>query len=153
MLSRLFLALALVLAGCATFTPAELAQIRQRGLRPELLAKLEHRGVLDPGDIIELKRAGVPDGQVVRHLENAGVNYVVTRSDTVRLRKARVSARVIDSLLNASERFAMRETYQPYDDGWYYGDLWAPYFYGDWQIGYGHFGHGGHGGHGGHHRR
>ena len=150
MLSRLLLALALCLAGCATFTDAELAQIRQRGLRPELLAKLEHRRALDPGDIIELKRAGVPDEQVVRHLENVGVNYVITRSDTVQLRKARVSPRVIDSLLKASELFAARESYHPYDDGWYYGDPWAPYFYGDWQIGYGHLGHGAHGDHHGH---
>ena len=151
MLSRILLALALCLAGCATFTDAELAQIRQRGLRPELLAKLEHRRALDPGDIIELKRAGVPDDQVVRHLEHVGVNYVVTRSDTVQLRKARVSPRVIDALLKASERFAARESYHPYDDGWYYGDPWAPYFYGDWQIGYGHLGHGGHRGHHEHH--
>ena len=153
MLSRILLALALVLTGCATFTDAELAQIRQRGLRPELLAKLEHRGVLDPGEIVELKRAGVADELVVRHLENAGVNYIVTRADAIRLRKARVSPRVIDALLNASERFAMRETYQPYDDGWDYGDAWSPYFYGDWQIGYGHFGHGWHRGHGGHRHR
>ena len=153
MLSRFFLALALALAGCATFTDAELAQIRQRGLRPELLSKLEHRGFLDTDDIIELKRAGMPDEQVVRHLENAGVNSVVTRSDAVRLRKARVSARVIDSLRNASERFAMREAYQPYDDGWFYADPWYPYFYGSWQVGYGNFGHDGHHGHGGHHRR
>ena len=75
----------------------------------------------------------MPDEQVVRHLEDAGVNYVVTRSDTVRLRNARVSARVIDSLLKASDRFAARASYQPDDDGWYYGDPWAPYFYGDWQ--------------------
>ena len=147
MLSRFLLALALVLAGCATFTDAELAQIRQRGLRPELLAKLEHRGLLEPGDIIELRRAGVPDEQVVRQLEDAGVNYVVTRSDTVRLRNARVSARVIDSLLKASDRFAARASYQPDDDGWYYGDPWGPYFYGDWQMGYGYSVHGGHHGH------
>lgn len=156
MLSRILLALALVFAGCSTFTPAELAQIRQRGVRPEVLAKLEHRGSLDPEDIIELKRAGVSDEQVVRHLENTGVNYVVTRSDAVRLRKARVSPRVIDSLLNASERFALREAYEPYDDGWYYGNPWASNFYGDWQVGYSvssHRWHDGHGGHGGHHHR
>ncbi len=156
MLSRILLALALVLAGCSTFTPAELAQIRQRGVRSETLTKLEHRSSLDPEDIVELKRVGVSDEQVVRHLENTGVNYVVTRSDVVRLRKARVSTRVIDSLLNASERFAQREAYEPYDDGWYYGNPWASNFYGDWQVGYSvssHRWHDGHSGHGGHHRR
>ena len=153
MLSRLLLALALALAGCATFTDAELAQIRQRGLRPEVLSKLEHRGFLDTDDLIELRRTGVPDEQVVRHLENAGVNYVATRSDAARLRKARVSQRVIDSFLNASERFAMRAGFQQDDDGWFFADPWYPYFYGSWQVGYGSFGHDGHHGHGGHHRR
>ena len=153
MISRILLALALVLAGCSTFTDAELAQIRQRGLRPELLAKLERRRALEPEDLIELKRAGVADEQVVKHLNDVGVSYVATRGDVMRLRKARVSARVIDSLLRASERFAARESYQPYDDGWYFGDPWAPYFYGGWQVGYGYSGHGRHGGHGGHHHR
>ena len=151
MLSRILLALALCLAGCATFTDAELAQIRQRGLRPELLSKLEHRGSLNPDEIIELKRAGLPDEQVVRHLEKVGVNYVVTRSDISQLRKARVSQRVIDSLLIASELFAARLSYRSYDDGWYYNDPWGPSFYGDWQIGYGISTRGGHHDHGGHH--
>ena len=154
MLSRILLALALCLAGCATFTDAELAQIRQRGLRPELLSKLEHRGPLNPDEIVELKRAGLPDEQVVRHLEKVGVNYVVTRSDISQLRKARVSQRVIDSVLDASELFAARLSYRSYDDGWYYNDPWGPNFYGDWQIGYGistRIGHGRHGGHHHHH--
>ena len=159
MFSRILLALVLVFAGCSTFTPAELAQIRQRGVRPEILNKLEHRRALEPGDIVALKRAGVPDEQVVRHLEDAGVNYVATRSDAVRLRSARVSPRVIDAFLNASERFAQKETYQPYDDGWYYGDPWASNFYGDWQVGYSVSSHRHHGGNhdhrdsGGHRRR
>ena len=159
MLSRILLALVLVFAGCSTFTADELAQIRQRGVRPEILTKLEHSRALDPGDIVELKRAGVPDEQVVRHLEDAGVNYVVTRADVARLRNARVSPRVIDALFDASERFASREYYQPYDDGWYYGDPWASNFYGDWQVGYSvsshrhHGGHRDHRDHGGHRRR
>ena len=99
MISRILLALALVLTGCSTFTPAELAQIRQRNLRPELLAKMEHRRSLAPDDLIELKRAGVRDEQVVKHLNDVGVDYVATREDATLLRKARVSAWVIDSLL------------------------------------------------------
>ena len=142
MASRLLLALVLVLAGCSTFTDAELAQIRQRGLRPELLAKLEHRRALEPDDLIELKRAGVADAQVVKHLDDVGVNYVATRNDVVRLRKAGVRARVIDELLRASERFATRESYQPYEDGWFYPDPWVAGFYSDYTLGFHGHGHG-----------
>ena len=151
MISRILLALALVLTGCSTFTDAELAQIRQHNLRPELLAKLERRRTLDPKDLIELKRAGVADAQVEKQLNDAGVNYVATREDAVRLRKAGVSARVIDSLLRASERFAARQSApEPYDYGWYYGDPWSPGFYGDWSVG---FVGGRHHSHHGHQRR
>ena len=137
MISRILLALALVLAGCSTFTDAELAQIRQRGLRPELLAKMERRRPLEPEEVIELKRAGVADEQIEKHLNDVGVNYVATREDAVRLRRAHVSAHVIDSLLRASERFAARQSPQPYDEDWIYGDPWAPAFYGDWTVGFG----------------
>lgn len=135
MASRLLIALALVLTGCSTFTTAELAQIRQRGLRPELLAKLEHRHPLEPDDLIALKRAGVADEQVVKHLEDVGVNYVATREDAVRLRKAGVRARVIDALLHACEQFAAQESYQPYEDGWFYPDPWMAGFYTDYTLG------------------
>ncbi len=141
MISRILLALTLVLAGCSTFTDAELAQIRQRGLRPELLAKMERRRSLDPEDLIDLKRAGVPDEQVEKQLNDVGVNYVATSDDAVRLRKARVSARIIDALLRASDRFAGQQYAQPYDDGWYYGDPWGPEFYGDWTVGFSSRGH------------
>ncbi len=150
MISRIFLALALVLTGCSTFTDAELAQIRRHDLRPALLAKLERRRPLEPEDLIELKRAGVSDAQVEKHLNDVGVNYVVTRGDAVQLRKARVSPHVIDTLLRASERFAGRRYELPYENGWYYGDPWGPGFYGDWSIGYERFGRGWHDGH--HHR-
>ena len=149
MTSRILLALALVLAGCSTFNDTELAQIRQRGLRPELLGKLEHRRALEPDDLIELRRAGVADELVVRHLEDVGIDYLVPRSDAARLRAARVNPRVLDALLHASERFARQKSSDPYDDGWYYSDPWAPQFYGDWTIGFsaplhGHHHHGRH---------
>ena len=138
MIPRILLALALVLTGCSTFTDAELAQIRQHHLRPELLAKLERRRTLEPEDLLELKRAGISDAQVEKQLNDVGVNYVATREDAVRLRKAGVSARVIDALLRASERFAAQQSApEPYDDGWYYGDPWGPGFYGDWSLGVG----------------
>ena len=134
MTSRILLALALVLAGCSTFNKTELAQIRQRGLRPELLGKLEHRRALEPDDLIELRRARVDDELVVRQLEDVGINYLVPRSDAARLRAAHVSPRVLDALIHASERFARREAYDPYEDGWFYADPWTPQLYGDWTI-------------------
>ena len=136
MMSRILLALALVLAGCSTFNETELAQIRQRGLRPELLEKLEHRRALEPGDLIELRRAGVADELVVRHLEDVGIDYLVARSDAARLRSARVSPRVLDAQLRASERFARSKSYDSYDDGGYYSDPWAPQLYSDWSVGF-----------------
>ena len=137
MISRILLALTLVLTGCSTFTDAELAQIRQRDLRPELLAKMERRRALEPEEVIELKRAGVSDEHIEKHLNDVGVNYILTREDAVRLRKARVSAHLIDTLLRASERFAARESRQPYEEGWSYTDPWSPHFYGDWTVGFG----------------
>ena len=142
MASRLLLALALVLAGCATFTDAELAQIRQRNLRPELLAKLEHRHPLEPDDLIALKRAGVADEHAAKHLDDVGVNYVATREDAVRLRRAGVRPLVIDALLRACERFAAQESYRPYEDGWFYPDPWVAGFYSDYTIGFHRHGHG-----------
>ena len=153
MTSRFLLVLALALAGCSTFNDAELAQIRQRDLRPELLTKMERRRAVDPEDVIELKRAGVSDDLVVKHLNDVGVNYVVTREDAVRLRKAGVRAWVIDSVLRASERFAARNYDSPYDDGYYYDEPWSPYVYGGWGIGISSYGYGHHHGHGGHRRR
>ena len=147
MIPRILLALALVLTGCSTFTDAELAQIRQHNLQPELLAKLERRRTLEPEDLIELRRAGISDAQAEKQLNDVGVDYVATREDAVRLRKAGVSARVIDALLRASDRFAARQSSPDYyDDGWYYGDPWGPAFYGDWSVGFGgrHHSHHGH---------
>lgn len=140
------LAAAVLLAGCATFTESEVAHFRQRGIPPDLLSKLTHRRSLLPEELIELKRAGVTDEQLLRHLDRAGVGYLVTRSDVLRLRKAGISARVIDALLRESDRLAARLT-EPPDYGYaspYYGfyDPWYPEFYGGWTVGVGSsFGH------------
>lgn len=143
----LFALAALLLAGCSTFDKAELAQIRQRGVRPGLLYKMEHRRELTPEDVIELKRAGVRDPLIVKQLRDVGVNYVVSRGDVKRLRAAGVSAWVIDVLLRESERFAGRAYENPYDDYYgagFYGAPYNPWFYSDWSIGYERFGRGWH---------
>jgi hypothetical protein len=136
--SRLFLPLALAcaMAGCATYSDAELAQIRAHGLRPALVGALEHRDPLLPDALIELKRAGMSDEQIIRHLDKAGVDYVVTRDDVLRLRRAGLRPAVIDALLLASNRFAARHSYSDYEDAGVYDPL-APRFYGDWAFGFG----------------
>src|SRR3954470_18030955 len=85
--------------GCATFTPAELGQIRQRGVSPAVVNKMEDGRVLHPGDVIELTRRGVPDNFIIRQIDDAGVDYVLNRNDMKRLQDARVNRRVVDALV------------------------------------------------------
>lgn len=132
---RPFLASILVaigFTGCATFTPAELGQIRQRGVAPAVVNKMEDGRVLHPGDVIELTRRGVPDNFIIRQIDDAGVDYVLNRSDMKLLQNARVSRAVVDALTAASEDFAVRyapagrvQSYAPYP---YYGYGYAPYY-------------------------
>jgi hypothetical protein len=146
------IALALALGGCATFNTAELAQLRQLRIRPDLMDKLEHKRPLEPEEIIELKRAGMSDELIVKHLNDVGVDYILTRPDIEKLRAARISPRVMQALAFASSRFTsgvMR--YNSYDPYFFY-DPWFPGLYGDWTIGFGFGGgHHDHHGHDGHH--
>lgn len=119
---------ACLLAGCATFNEAELADLRSRNLPAPVLAKLERGTELTPPDIITLARRGVPDRYTLRHLEDHGVSYLVNRADITRMRNAGVSARVIDELIVQCERFARRYSEPPVDVA---ADLWwdgSPYF-------------------------
>lgn len=126
--------------GCATFTPAELGQIRQHGVSPTVVNKMEDGRVLHPGDVIELTRRGVPDNFIIRQIDDAGVDYVLNRNDMKRLQEARVSRAVMDALIAASDDFASR--YSPsghvhayatypgdYYGGPYYGYGFNPYYY------------------------
>lgn len=133
------LLLAVGFTGCATFTPAELGQIRQRGVSPAVVNKMEDGRVLHPGDVIELTRRGVPDNFIIREIEDAGVDYVLNRDDLKRLKDARVSRAVVGALLAASDEFARNyapggrvHAYAPYPYGYYYGQYGYgadPYFY------------------------
>ena len=92
------------------------------------MVKLERGTPLTPPDIITLSRRGVPDRFVLRHLEDNGVNYLVNRADITRMRKAGVSAAVIDELIEQCERFARLYSEPPVDVT---ADLWwadSPYF-------------------------
>lgn len=123
--------LACLFAGCATFNESELTYLRSRNLPAPLMVKLERGTPLTPPDLITLANRGVPDRYVLRHLEDNGVNYLVNRADITRMRKAGVSARVIDELIRQCEAFARRYTEPPVGVA---ADLWwsdSPYFPGD----------------------
>ena len=109
------------LAGCATFTSEEMAAIRARGVAPAVVAKLERDRPLTPPEIIALSRRGVPDALIARHLQSAGVDYLVTRADVTRMWQSGVSARVIDVLLAECDRFArlyQEPVYDNFDYWW-----------------------------------
>ncbi|HEX8313318.1 MAG TPA: hypothetical protein VF614_18475 [Chthoniobacteraceae bacterium] len=117
----------IVLTSCATFTRTELQTLGQRGVPAQLVARLDERRPLTPPELVDLTRGGVPDRYIARHLEGRGVDYVVTRPDIVRLRKAGVRALVVDTLLRESDRFAAgyatRESVYYHGNG-YEGDPW-----------------------------
>src|SRR5436190_22961038 len=98
----LFVALA-VLTGCATHSKSTIGAVRAAGVSERTVGKLEHRGVLAPNDLVELKKRGVSDAVAIRQLDRVGVDYVVQRDDVRRLRSAGVAQVVVDALLDASD--------------------------------------------------
>ena len=146
----LLVLLILMLGGCAVYDENEIAQFHRLGVPPALLAKLEHRRALLPDDLIALRRLRVPDALVIRHLNDIGVDYVITRTDVLRLRKAGVRPGVMEALVLASERFAVSRLNTTYYDPWIYDDPWFwPGTYGSLSFGY--YSRSGHGGHHHHH--
>ena len=127
------LAASLLLAGCANFSSTELAQIRQRGVAPAIVGKMESGHVLKPAEVIELSRRSVPDALIVRQIDSAGLDYILGKDDVARLRTARVGQPVIEALMAESDRFARNYSpgfgphyVSPYDDVIYGSD---PYRY------------------------
>jgi hypothetical protein len=126
------MAIALVLSGCATFSRKEIAFVQSRGVPPQIVSRLERVKPLTPADIILLTRRGVPDHYIARHIDAAGVNYLVTRNDAITMRRAGVSAAVIDRLLVESDDFARRYAEPPpgsYDYWWVDSVEFGPGFY------------------------
>jgi hypothetical protein len=127
--------LAACLTGCATFSDVELHQMRQRGVAPTVVGKMVEGHALTPADVIELAHRGVPDEFIIRQIDDAGVDYILSRSDFKKLQAAQVSRPVMDALIAASEDFAGRNNPSrarvyagyPYDD--YYGPYPYPYYY------------------------
>ena len=136
------LATSLILAGCANFSPTELAEIRQHSVPPAIVGKMEAGHVLTLAEIIELTRRGAPERLIIRQIDNTGLDYTLAKDDLARLKKAGVAPAVIDALLVESERFARNYVpgfgphyVAPYDDVTYGSD---PYrFTGDAAAGVG----------------
>ena len=122
---------AAALSGCATFDESELASIQRSGVSPRIVSKMEAGRVLTPEDVIELTRRRVPRNYILRQIEDAGVDYVLTPEDYQRLQKARVAPEVLDALLAASDDFAARyaaPVYRPSVVDPYYDDVdYAPH--------------------------
>ena len=137
-------AAAALLAGCATQTKEQLAAVRAARVSSATLQKLEHRGVLTPADLIELKRRKVDDAVALRQLDQVGVDYVLHRRDLQMLRDNGVSKPVIRAVVEASGRFSA-QFYAPvtgYGFGWgpSLGYPYDPFYYSPWWS-YGSFGY------------
>jgi hypothetical protein len=136
------LAASLLLAGCASFSKTELAQVRQQGVSAAVVNKMETGHPVTPAEVIELTRHNVPENLIFRQIDDTGLDYILTKADVTALRAARVSPAVIDALLHESERFARSYNpgfgphyVSPYDDVIYEPD---PYRYtGDATVGVG----------------
>jgi hypothetical protein len=126
----------LLLAACATFDRREMALIQQSGVSPAVVHKIERGDPLTPSDLVELTQHGVPNSFLSRYLNDQGVDYLVTRADVSRMRRAGVSAAVIDALLEECDHFARHYASPAYDGG--YGIWWTesigfgPSFYFGW---------------------
>jgi hypothetical protein len=156
--------LAAAFAGCATFSNSELGQIRHSGVSPVVMDKFVQGKVLTPPDIIEATRRGVPDNLIVRQIEDADVDYVLTKNDIKMLEQNHVSPAVMDVLVSASNDFAAQHAppgpphpyggyagypaYQCYDYSGGYPYFYPYSYYGGGVIvggGYGGYGYGGYG--------
>lgn len=129
----LSLCAAAVLAGCATHSKEDIAAVRAAGVPPRTVAKLERDRVLEPSDLVELRRHRVRDEIPVKHLRDVGVDYLPQRDDLRRLRSAGVRPLVIDELIRASQRFVEDRYAEPQLVTW---GIAAPYD--PWYMHYGY---------------
>ena len=120
-----------LVAGCVVHSKEEIASVRASGVSARTLRKLEHRGVLTPENIIDLKNHRVDDDVVIHHLETIGVDYVPQKDDIRSMRSAGVGQPVITAVVRAGNRFvsyasAPSPYYQSYG---FWGDpLYSPYY-------------------------
>jgi hypothetical protein len=139
------LLLGLAFTGCATFNDQEIGQIRQHGVSPIVVGKMQKGDILTPQDVIQLSRRGVPDEFIIRQIQDAGVDYVLGKDDLKKLAAAHVSKDVAVALIMASDEFARDHSpnyhprvsvgygvYDPYD----FSAPYPPYAYPDYAYPY-----------------
>jgi hypothetical protein len=163
----LLLSILAFLTGCATLSTTDRQLLAQHRVPPPLYNRMTHREPLTVPDIIELSQRQVPPQFILRYLDETDTSLRLSRADVTRMRKAGVSSKVIDYILDTappvvSGRYS-DDYYGPYP--YYRRSYYAPspyyapypYYYGGPTviIGGGYWGHGywGHGGwyHGGWH--
>lgn len=123
------LAAGLLPAGCTTFSPAQLAEVRQHNVPPAIVEKMKTDQVLTLKEVVELTRLGVPERLIIRQIDGTGLDYTISKDDVARLTKAGVAPSVIDALVVESDRFARNYVpgfgphyVSPYDDVIYGSD-------------------------------
>lgn len=114
-LTLLALSAATLLAGCATHSKETIMSVRRAGVSERTVHKLEHKGVLQPTDLVELRKRGVSDAVPLRQLDKVGVDYIVRPDELKKLRAEGVRPIVTDALLDASDEFR-REHYEERED-------------------------------------
>jgi hypothetical protein len=96
------------LAGCATLSDQERAELRRHRVSPALYETMTRDRVLTLAEIVELSRKRVPDNLIVHYIEETESVYTLRTDDVTRLRRAGVSKTVIDYLLQTPALYATR---------------------------------------------
>ena len=109
-----------LLSGCSTLSQYDQNMLAQHHVSPTLSQRMHYREPLSLSDIIELSQHRLPNGFIIHYLSSTGAVYDLRGSQSIRLRKAGVSAEVIDYLADSAPVYSVRRSY--------YSD-YAPYPY------------------------
>lgn len=107
---KLLLIILLALTGCATYR--------------------ERMKTLTPADVTALAKAGTPDEEIIRRIDDTRSIYRLGAADVVQLRQDGVSERVVNHMLDTYVRYSLTEQRRRdfYDWGWHYRGYWyAPH--------------------------
>jgi hypothetical protein len=133
------------LTGCATDRAIErrLGELDRCGVTGPVRVKVAELEPLTAKDIITLSRDKVSDGTIVGHVRDAGTVYVLRTAQVEQLRKAGVSAEVVDYLM-ATPLLEARRRQQALEFRMWAGT--SPWYYGPaYRYGYGGYGYGAYG--------
>ena len=104
---------AAALSGCSIHSQQRLATVRAAGVHYETVEHLSDNTPLTPSDLIDLNRRGISDSVAIRHLDRVGLDYEARKEDIDRLRSAKVSDRVREAFVRASDRYVYWRSYAP----------------------------------------